>query len=264
MPPNFVSEGGVPLRGWINSRRTEYTRGALSAERIAELNALGMVRDPRDDDWRTGIAAAREYRSTHGHLFVPAAVASDGYPVGTWIVSRRFEHKRGRLPLERVTELDALGMVAAPTASAPLALVRTPTTTGASSQTAWASFTCSARSAGSVSSETWNGASGCRAIPRMRDIDPSNEGLRWRYRDTSGGGLEVPLDTLPDLRPRAAEIDDRALLVHRLLYRNGRIGRVLDEREQLLSERRRAVQTLVTANRADLHRLEELLATTAA
>jgi hypothetical protein len=98
----------------------------------------------------------------------------------------------------------------------------------------------------------------------MRDIDPSNEGLRLELRRHEWRGLELPLDTLPDLRPRGEEIDDLALLVHRLLYRNGRIGRVLDEREQLLSERRRAVQTLVTANRADLHRLEELLAATAA
>ena len=42
---------------------------------------------------------------------------------------------------------------AAPTAVAPLAPARTPTTTGASSQTTWASFTWSARSAGSGSSE---------------------------------------------------------------------------------------------------------------
>lgn len=69
---------------------------------------------------------------------------------------------------------------------------------------------------------------------------------------------------MPDLRSRADEIDDLPLLVHRLLYRNGRIGQVLDAIEpQPLSERRRAVWALVTANRADLHRLEELLATTA-
>lgn len=75
----------------------------------------------------------------------------------------------------------------------------------------------------------------------------------------------MPLDSLPDLRLHADEIDDVALLVHRLLYRTGRIGRVLDEREtQHLSERRRAVRALVTANRADLYRLDELLVPTAA
>jgi len=73
-------------------------------------------------------------------------------------------------------------------------------------------------------------------------------------------GLGVPLDTMPDLRLRAEEIEDRMLLVHRLLYRNGRIGQVFAEEElQPISERRQMVRVLALANRADLYRLEELL-----
>ena len=70
----------------------------------------------------------------------------------------------------------------------------------------------------------------------------------------------MPLDTMPDLRLRAEEIEDRMLLVHRLLYRNGRIGQVFAEEElQPISERRQMVRVLALANRADLYRLEELL-----
>jgi hypothetical protein len=70
----------------------------------------------------------------------------------------------------------------------------------------------------------------------------------------------MPLDTVPDLRQRAEEIEDRTLLVHRLLYRNGRIGQVFAEDElQSMSERRQLVRALALANRADLYRLEELL-----
>jgi hypothetical protein len=70
----------------------------------------------------------------------------------------------------------------------------------------------------------------------------------------------VPLDTMPDLRLRAEEIEDGMLLVHRLLYRNGRIGQVFAEEElQPMSERRQMVRALALANRADLYRLEELL-----
>ena len=65
---------------------------------------------------------------------------------------------------------------------------------------------------------------------------------------------------MPDLRLRAEEIEDRMLLVHRLLYRNGRIGHVFaEEALQPMSERRQKVRALAQANRTDLYRLEELL-----
>ena len=76
------------------------------------------------------------------------------------------------------------------------------------------------------------------------------------------GGMKLPLETVPDMTLRADEIDDLRVLVHRVLYRNGRIGQVLRDGEpQLLSERRRTVTALTGSNRADLYRLEELLET---
>ena len=112
VPPGFVADDGYPISAWIKGCRSARRRNALSAGRIAALDALDMVWDARDDAWQTGIAAARAYRAAHGHLLVPAdAVADDGYPVGTWIISRRFERNKGRLPLQRVAELDALDHV---------------------------------------------------------------------------------------------------------------------------------------------------------
>ena len=71
----------------------------------------------------------------------------------------------------------------------------------------------------------------------------------------------MPLDHVPDLNLRAAEIDDPILLVHRLLYRIGRIERVFDDSEQTSpSERTHFLRAMNGHNRGDLRRLESLLA----
>ena len=77
----------------------------------------------------------------------------------------------------------------------------------------------------------------------------------------------MPLDSLPDMAARAAEIDDPEVLLHRVLYRNGRMAQLFRDRDgesQPLSETKRALSALIGSNRIDLYRLEELLATVTA
>lgn len=72
----------------------------------------------------------------------------------------------------------------------------------------------------------------------------------------------MTLDSVPDMGSRAAEIDDPRVLVHRVLYRHGRIAQLFRDGEpQPLGERKRSLGALTGSNRADLHRLEELLDT---
>jgi len=47
VPRKFVTDDGFKLGNWMNNRRSERRAGRLSTARIAELNALGMVWDPR-------------------------------------------------------------------------------------------------------------------------------------------------------------------------------------------------------------------------
>jgi superfamily II DNA or RNA helicase len=48
VPSNFVTEDGVRLGNWLGSRRAEFRRGTLPPERVAELDALGMVWNARE------------------------------------------------------------------------------------------------------------------------------------------------------------------------------------------------------------------------
>jgi superfamily II DNA or RNA helicase len=107
---NYVTDTGFKLGSWIVVRRLQFREERLSPERVAQLNALDMIWDPLEADWRSAVAAAAMYRAVNGHLRVPKNyVAGDGFRLGGWVSSVR--SKRNSLPSERVRELDALGMV---------------------------------------------------------------------------------------------------------------------------------------------------------
>lgn len=106
-----VTPGGYPLGAWITRQRQDRAKGRLTADRVASLDALGMVWDEFDTRWQAGVAALRAFRAEHGHLWVPQGfLCPDGFRLGTWVSNQRSKRSGGLLSQERVAELDALGM----------------------------------------------------------------------------------------------------------------------------------------------------------
>ncbi|MGW7359984.1 Helicase associated domain protein [Streptomyces sp. NPDC054802] len=84
-------------------------------ERIARAMDL-IAFDPRDAvvsrSRRLGLAAAQAFHDQFGHLDVPADYLDPtGYTLGTFITTMRDAHSAGRLEVDWVAELDALGMI---------------------------------------------------------------------------------------------------------------------------------------------------------
>lgn len=84
-------------------------------ERIARAMDL-IAFDPRDAavsrSRRLGLAAAQAFHDQFGHLDVPTGhVDPTGYTLGTFITTMRDAHSAGRLEVDWVAELDALGMI---------------------------------------------------------------------------------------------------------------------------------------------------------
>ncbi len=112
VPDSHVTDDGFMLGGWVRSRRGECNAGTLTPARVAELDALGMVWNARDANYRAGVDHLRVYIAREGHAKVPAThVTDDGFTLGNWVISRRRERNAGTLTPARVAELDALGMV---------------------------------------------------------------------------------------------------------------------------------------------------------
>lgn len=107
-PPGLAR---FPLGQWIADVRRTYRRGALGGERVAELDALGMVWSHVDVAFEEGLAAARGWAAEHGHLLPPVDATWRGAPVGVWVKNQRAAARRegpGALPEERREALEAI------------------------------------------------------------------------------------------------------------------------------------------------------------
>ncbi|MET7520164.1 Helicase associated domain protein [Streptomyces sp. NPDC005480] len=87
--PEQWSPAGFPLGTWLATQRKSYKAGRLDTERVAELDALGMVWSHQDVAFEEGLAAAREWAAEHGHFLPPAGAVWNDYPVGNWAKAQR-------------------------------------------------------------------------------------------------------------------------------------------------------------------------------
>ncbi len=100
---------GFPIGRWVNARRTEYRTGKLSTDRINRL-------EDEFPDWRwkmnartsfdDGIAHLRRYVELHGTSNARQRDTIDGFPIGTWVASRRAQYRDGRLPADQAAQLE--------------------------------------------------------------------------------------------------------------------------------------------------------------
>ncbi|MGW3209141.1 Helicase associated domain protein [Streptomyces sp. NPDC001135] len=78
-----------PLGQWIADARRVYARGNMDADRVQQLERLGMVWSHFDVAWEEGLAAARGWAEENGHLLAPLDATHQGYKVGIWLKNAR-------------------------------------------------------------------------------------------------------------------------------------------------------------------------------
>ena len=115
----YVDDEGVDLGRWISQIRVYRKNGIRSKfvtdERIAALDAIGMIWSVPDYLFESYYAAAVQYHQQHGDLEVPIGyVDENGIRLGQWLSNIRVTRKNGsknyKLTDEQVSRLDALGM----------------------------------------------------------------------------------------------------------------------------------------------------------
>lgn len=105
------AEDGFGLGHWLARVRAE--KDTLTEDQIRQLDALGMVWQPFDASFTTGLQEAEAYRKEHGDLQVPAAYISDsGFRLGNWLgrLRRKYEKDPKSIPEDQIRQLEALGM----------------------------------------------------------------------------------------------------------------------------------------------------------
>lgn len=111
---------GIRLGPWLAQLRVHRRSGIRSAyltpDRIAALDAIGMVWEVQDYLWERNYNAAVRYHCAYGHLDVPTNyVDSEGIRLGMWLsimrsCRRGMNTQRAELTAEQIARLDALGL----------------------------------------------------------------------------------------------------------------------------------------------------------
>ncbi len=115
VPVSYLTEDGIPLGKWLSNLRT-WKKGNqvryLDMEKQEQLEAIGMVWKPNEEQWLACFAYARDYFQEHGNLSVPMKyVTEDGFQLGKWIQEMRRRKQFTRdLPEDRVRLLESIGM----------------------------------------------------------------------------------------------------------------------------------------------------------
>ncbi len=120
IPYKYKTTDGYSLGHWILTQkrvRAGEQFGALTEERIAKLDAIGMIWGSyRDLSWERNYAAAKAYYEAYGNLNVVVTYTTEnGLRLGSWIAQLRSIRKNGSqrryLTPERIRALDEIGMV---------------------------------------------------------------------------------------------------------------------------------------------------------
>jgi superfamily II DNA or RNA helicase len=99
-----ASLSAFPLGQWIADARRLYARRDMGADRVAQLEKLGMVWSHFDVAWEEGLAAARGWAAEAGHLLAPLDATYQGYRVGIWLKNARAAARRGMEADQRQAE----------------------------------------------------------------------------------------------------------------------------------------------------------------
>ncbi|MFB6784603.1 Helicase associated domain protein [Streptomyces sp. NPDC056352] len=99
-----ASLGSFPLGQWTADARRFHARGNMDADRVVQLEKLGMIWSHYDIAWEEGLTAARGWATQNGHLLAPLDATFQGAKVGIWLKNARAAARKAQENEQRRTE----------------------------------------------------------------------------------------------------------------------------------------------------------------
>ena len=106
--PQEYKTGGFALGAWVHSRSKGGNKNRLSKERLEQLKSVNFSFDALQEKWNEGFKHLQKYFKREGHSYVPTIYKTDGFPLGTWIQSRRKENNKNKLSKEKLKQLKSV------------------------------------------------------------------------------------------------------------------------------------------------------------
>ncbi|MEU1290610.1 helicase associated domain-containing protein [Kitasatospora sp. NPDC005856] len=122
VPQPHRTTSGLRLGDWISHQRAFHAAGRLSQDRIAQLDALGMIWDVPAYEQQILITQLRAHRERHGHLRIGRDCVQSGpdgkpYKLGEIAKTLRVAYAKGTVPEAKVEALTAEGFLWDPAAA---------------------------------------------------------------------------------------------------------------------------------------------------
>jgi len=111
IPATLAGNKRNALGEWIVRQRKYRRDGILAEDRIRRLDAIGMIWEHRGVAWQKKLDALTAYQREHGDTLVPQRHVQDGVKLGVWVSQMRAKYASGKLPTDRIADLEQAGMV---------------------------------------------------------------------------------------------------------------------------------------------------------
>lgn len=96
--PATFTQDGFRLGSWVSVKRKEHRQGRLPASEAADLAAFdGWTWDPHQSRHTEALRVLGFYIEREGNSRVPASHIESGFTLGSWVASRRSDHRSGSL-----------------------------------------------------------------------------------------------------------------------------------------------------------------------
>jgi len=106
VPQREKENGG--LGQWLSKQRRDKKKGTLPKDKADRLEKVGVKWDALEDLWQTNLASLQRFHKRHGHC---SPTTSTHAELSLWVQMLRRLRKCGKLPQERIAQLNKLGMV---------------------------------------------------------------------------------------------------------------------------------------------------------
>eukprot|EP00977_Amphora_coffeiformis_P004754 scaffold1019_cov172-Amphora_coffeaeformis.AAC.7 len=107
---NVPSKSGGSLGIWLRTQRYLKRVEKLDLAREYQLEEIGVVWDPLQDQWEQMFDLLVQYKERNGHCNVPISHREEGQNLGEWIHTQRRAKRGGNIDESRARQLEELGL----------------------------------------------------------------------------------------------------------------------------------------------------------
>jgi superfamily II DNA or RNA helicase len=109
---SYKTPEGYNLGNWQGKQRSNYKKGLLASDRIERLEKIGFIWDPLEENFERGFRETLLHKERTGNSNALLRYKTEeGFQLGTWQSSQKYNYKKGILSSDRIERLEKIGFI---------------------------------------------------------------------------------------------------------------------------------------------------------